>query len=349
MKKNIYILVAIISLACYATIFIPPDFLWVAGFITYSIPFVLIFNFLLFILDLKNFKVTLLIPLAMLATGWGFINDSFQYPVKRDNGPVKVLTYNVRIFNFYNRERWIEKSPVIMADWIRNTGSDIICLQESYSLSSPGNLNTLGIINKHHEYRVFNAPVITQKNGAQIGSVIFSRYPILGTGRIKFANNTWNQAIYADVLVNGDTLRVYNLHLQSYHIDEKLIMDNEGDLQEEVTGISGLLKTGFIRRAVQIRAVKKHIRECRHRVLVCGDLNDLPYSYTYYQLKRILRNSYSTAGRGFGFTFNGRLSFLRIDNQFYGKGIKAYSLISDRNVRYSDHFPVTGTYEILPR
>ncbi|HLF34666.1 MAG TPA: endonuclease/exonuclease/phosphatase family protein, partial [Cyclobacteriaceae bacterium] len=303
MKKNIYILVAIISLCCYSTIFIPPDFLWVAGFVTYSIPFIIIFNFLLFIFDLKNFRITSLIPLIILVVGWGFINDSFQYPEKKEEGPVKVLTYNVRIFNFYNRETWAKQSPAIMADWIRNTESDIICLQEFFTTPAHPNLNTLNIINKDHEYQAYNAPVVTRKDGAQFGSVIFTRYPILQTGKVKFANSTWNQAIYADVLISGDTLRIYNLHLQSYHIDEKMIMDNEGDLQEEVTGLYSLLRTGFIRRAVQIRAVNKHIRACRHRVLVCGDLNDLPYSYTYYQLKRILRNSFSTAGRGFGFTF----------------------------------------------
>jgi endonuclease/exonuclease/phosphatase family metal-dependent hydrolase len=236
--------------------------------------------------------------------------------------------------------------PEKMAGWIRSTQSDIICLQEFYNEPGDHVLNTVSMINRDKNYNVYNLPVFTNKIGAQFGIAIFSKFPILRTGEISFSGKTQNQAIYADVLIESDTVRIYNLHLQSMHIDDNHMIGYPGDLQEGFKDLSGRLKSGFIQRSLQVRLIKDNIKKCRYKIILCGDLNDLPYSYSYHQLKSILKNSFSSVGRGFGFTYNGNLPFLRIDNQFYSPGIKANSFVTLRSIRFSDHFPVIGTYTI---
>jgi endonuclease/exonuclease/phosphatase family metal-dependent hydrolase len=81
-------------------------------------------------------------------------------------------------------------------------------------------------------------------------------------------------------------------------------------------------------------------------VILTGDLNDMPYSYSYQKLKKYLHSSFENGGRGFGFTFNGRMFFLRIDNQFYSEGVTLNEFETHRNVKYTDHFPISADYSL---
>ena len=346
MKKQIYIIILITTLVCYFSVFIPPHIFWFAGFITYLIPFILIINLIILILDIKNLRLSFLLPLVLLIAGWGFIRSTFQFPLNHKEGPVKVLSYNIHVFNIYDPESVFNEIPQKMAGWIQAAGCDIICLQEFYSEPDSPARNTISMINREKTYNIYNLPVFTNRIGAQFGNIIFSRYPIVRRGQVEFAGHSQNQAIFADLLIDTDTVRVYNLHLQSMHINEKEMMNYEGDIEEEVRDLAGRLKFGFIQRSLQIRTIREHILSCPYQVIVCGDFNDIPYSYAYHELKDILHNSFTESGSGFGFTYNGKLPFLRIDNQFHSNGIKSHSLKTVQAIKYSDHYPLIGTYSI---
>ena len=66
----------------------------------------------------------------------------------------------------------------------------------------------------------------------------------------------------------------------------------------------------------------------------------------YQKLKKYLYSSFENGGRGFGFTFNGQLFFLRIDNQFYGEGIKLTEFVTHRKVKHTDHYPISAKYSL---
>ena len=89
-----------------------------------------------------------------------------------------------------------------------------------------------------------------------------------------------------------------------------------------------------------------HIELSPYKVLLCGDLNDLPYGNTYMRLSKLLVNAFEMKGRGFGFTYNGKIPFLRIDNQFVDKSIAVNQFAVFRNVKYSDHFPIWANYTL---
>jgi endonuclease/exonuclease/phosphatase family metal-dependent hydrolase len=182
--------------------------------------------------------------------------------------------------------------------------------------------------------------------GGEFGDVIFTKYPIIEKGEIKFENNPFHKAIYTDIKIEKDTIRLYNMHLQSIHIIEDDLINSE-NLQSGFKLLTTNLKNGFVQRASQIRVLKQNLRECPYPIILCGDLNDLPYSYAYQQLDNELANSFTEAGNGFGFTFNGKLFFLRIDNQFFSEKLKIHSYETHREMKCSDHFPISATYSII--
>jgi endonuclease/exonuclease/phosphatase family metal-dependent hydrolase len=129
------------------------------------------------------------------------------------------------------------------------------------------------------------------------------------------------------------------------HINEDMVMNSE-NFQEGFLDLTDRLKNGFIQRAQQIRILKNHLSQQPFPALVCGDLNDLPYSYAYQELEEELNNGFVRQGNGFGFTFNGKIFFIRIDHQFYSDQFKIHSFQVKKELTYSDHFPVFATYSL---
>ncbi|NJK84303.1 MAG: hypothetical protein HC912_11470 [Saprospiraceae bacterium] len=92
--------------------------------------------------------------------------------------------------------------------------------------------------------------------------------------------------------------------------------------------------------------LQNYILNSPYPVVICGDFNEMPYSYAYMRLRRHLHDAFSYAGRGFGFSYNGRLFFLRIDYQLFSEGLRASAFRTRRDITYSDHFPLEATYYI---
>jgi endonuclease/exonuclease/phosphatase family metal-dependent hydrolase len=343
LKSTTNISFFVISLAFLFSSLIPPDYFWIAGFLAYGIPAILFINLILAIWSVYKRKKSAVYPLVILVLGYGFIRDTFRIHNNNTSGDLKVITYNTRVFNVYYDENQKNTSVESMIDWINLQEADIICFQEFYNDSNSKIYNTLNQIIDFNQYNFFNSPEVINRIGAEIGSVICSKHPIIFEGRIDFGEETQNKVIFADIKIGKDTLRVYNMHLQSMHIDENLIINTE-DLQLGFKHLVSNLKNGFIQRARQIRILKKELEACPHPVILCGDLNDLPYSYAYRKLDSDLNNGFTKAGHGFGFTFNGKLFFLRIDNQFFSRDLMIHSYKTHRDMTCSDHFPVSATY-----
>jgi len=326
---------------------IPPDYIWLAGFMAYGIPLVLLINIGVFLYTAFKRRISVVYPLIILIAGYGFLRDSFRLHQNNTTGDIKVITFNTRIFNVYFNHGRDTSSVKEMLDWINDQNADILCFQEFYNDPRSSNFNTIKKIHDHGNYYYFHSPKVINRIGAEFGDIIFSRYPIIKKGQILFEKNSLNKVIYVDLKVGQDTIRVYNMHLQSMHIIEDELINSE-DFQSGFKLLASNLKNGFIMRAGQIRILKENLKSCPYPIILCGDLNDLPYSYAYRELNDDLNNGFSQAGHGFGFTFNGKLFFLRIDNQFYSGELKVHSYQTHREMKCSDHFPVIATYSIIP-
>jgi len=106
-------------------------------------------------------------------------------------------------------------------------------------------------------------------------------------------------------------------------------------------------KNGTIIHNKQSNKLMTFIMNSPYKIMVCGDFNEVPYSYVYNQISSILNNAFEIAGKGFGFSYNGNiLSFLRIDNQFFDSRIKILNFETVYSCKASKHFPILGDYLI---
>ncbi len=265
--------------------------------------------------------------------------------IKADN-VLGVLSYNVRVFNVYSHLNTDFVSSRETIDWVVSQDADIKCLQEFYVKQDSEIFSTIKALSKEHPYYHFE-PTVTNSQGAQFGMAIFSKYPIVHRGSLQVKKSRHNSILYADIVKGEDTVRIYNVHLQSMSIDEKeLTNSNSETFSKNLKQLLSQLKHGFIRRAAQIDNLCEHLERSPYPVILTGDLNDMPYSYSYQKLKKHLYSSFENGGRGFGFTFNGNLFFLRIDNQFYSEGITLSGFKTHNKVKHTDHFPISAEYSL---
>lgn len=348
MVRIFSIIIAAITLLAYLSPHISPESMWMAGFVSLSIPVLLVINLGLLLFFLFRFSAFLLLPLSLIILGHDYVSSSFSYnpiiqePESPEDKVLSVLNYNVRVFNTYAYLQDKNKPGKSMINWLASHDADIKCLQEFYNDNQSEVFNTVEKLSDSN-YNAVVSPAFVNRIGAQFGLAIFSRYPVIHSGDIMYANSQHQHAIFADVNTGRDTIRVYNVHLQSMSIDASKIDDFER-AGETYLDIARKLKFGFVERAKQVDNLLEHIQESPYPVIVCGDFNDVPYSYTYQAFKRYLSNAFEEAGHGLGFSYNGKLFFLRIDNQFYSNDLRAVRFETHRDVPYSDHFPVGTIY-----
>ena len=335
---------------------VPPYKFWPAGFMAFSLPGALVLNlfFLLYWMLKRSWFV--LLPLLTLLLGWNYyswfvaINSKDDEPVQGAE-TIHVLSYNTHMFNAYTDKGGKEtEASVEMADWVSTHPADVYCLQEFYSNRGSSIYNTVNKIGtRYGKHRYFSVSNV-DRNKADIGMAIFSRYPIINEGTIIFKEKSTNRVVWVDLDVKGDTVRVYAVHLQSMSIKSQDIentysaIGNEESLKREGRNLARRLRMGFIARGYQVEELLAHVQESPYPVIVAGDFNDIPFSYTYSELAKNLDNAFVEAGNGIGATYNGPLPFLRIDNQFYSEGLRAIDFQVHHEMGLSDHFPVSAKY-----
>jgi endonuclease/exonuclease/phosphatase family metal-dependent hydrolase len=267
----------------------------------------------------------------------------------------------VRIFNVYAQLREKDNaSSINFIKWLATHPADILCLQEYYN-EPKGSGNDKDIFRtQEHLGRAsgrhsFISSSLTNAIGAEFGLAIFSRFPIVRRGTIAFGRLTQNHAMWADLARPAtagrrpDTIRVYNLHLQSMSMDEKDIAaatDSRAGLRQKAPNLLRRFRNGAVARGTQVDTVLAHVARSPYPVLLAGDLNDLPYSYTYDQLADHLQNAWASAGMGIGATYNGKLPGLRIDQQFASAHWQVLDCRVHREIKWSDHFPLEALYQL---
>lgn len=348
----------------------PPRWWWPTTFGALTLPGALLLNWLLLLLAVlrRRWRATVIPALVAIAT-WGYAGRglALRWPSPAEPTPkqlgtdttrLRVLSYNVRVFNVYAhlaaKDYATSKAQI---QWLVDQPADVICLQEYYNqMPRPGKEKPT-VFDATRRLSQVRAPYVTvtlEKRAQQFGLAIFSRYPILHEGKISFGEKTQNHAAWADLkLPGGDTVRVYNVHFQSMALEESAIVrTTRRRAWLDPPGLSLLrrFRNGAVARSRQVDTVVAHIAACRHPVVVCGDFNDLPYSYTYSALADDLVNAHQAVGAGVGSTYNGRLPLLRIDNQFSTpeRLVPVWVKVHDE-VPYSDHFPLEAIYRVVSR
>lgn len=341
-------LVFISVIFCYIS---PSYFSW-SPFLTWSLPFWLFLNLGTFFWGiLKQYKYWY-ISLVVFVLTFSFLKSTFQITFLefQSKKNLNVLSYNTRVFNVYShlgkKEKW--QNTKKMTKWIVEGNFDIMCFQEFYYEPNNPVFNTIKNLKAKNSYYHYFYKTLTNNVNGQFGMAIFSKYKIIKAGKVKYDDKINNQILYADIKYKGDTLRIYNVHLLSNNIEDKEVPESELN-QKNNKKIKNLvlgLKNSFALRAKQVRAFVKHLEKCPYQVMICGDFNDLPTSYTYRKILKNHKNTFEEKGSGFGITYNGKIPFLRIDNIFVSENISVKSFKTHQNVKYSDHFPISSQLKV---
>lgn len=277
------------------------------------------------------------------------INQHFAYGNPSDNidHEIKVMTYNVRLFDLYN---WSsnKKTRDLLLDYFAKEQSDIICLQEFFNSNDKKYFNTLDTLLKvQHATNVHDYYTAKLHKGkSQFGIATLSKFPILNKQLIKLDTAGHNIAIYSDIKTDRGIIRVFNVHLASVHLSgmEKDINDHIDQQDQEqqwndVKIMSRKLAGGFKKRAKQADVIRAEIDKSPYPVLVCGDFNDTPGSYAYHTIKGNLQDAFVKKGKGIGSTYIGFIPTLRIDYTLSDSNF-VVSSFEQSNVRLSDHKPL---------
>ena len=314
--------------------------------LVYILPVLIVLNVLLTIYWLirRRWKyiaipiVPILCCIPYMGTLFQLRSQPSEADVDAQNG-IKIATYNVLSFG---RETSGFKAEDILAEMKRQK-VDIFCIQE-YEDVSGDKKNS----NKYKEY--FPYMVMGQKD-----MVIYSRYPIKESKNLSFGDmemaegltkTTNNSAMWANIDVKGKVIKVINAHLETTGFNRTLHqagkMIKQGRKMENnrlVEAIYGNYTHGMTIRAGQARLVANEIATSKVPCIVCGDFNDVPYSYTYNTMLGNLVDGFKECGSGFMYTFREPKKPFRIDYIFHDESMEGITYYT-KEITYSDHLPV---------
>lgn len=354
MKHLINIIIGVATVVCivcfaiaYAAPHISPDRFALPVYFGMAYPFLIIGTAIFIPIWLLRRKyivaLELTILLAVTFPNWRttfVINKPEKSAI--NSKKITILTYNVMLFDFQ------EQIDNIL-DYIERSDADVVALQEfGYYFKGNDKDRLLSRLKSLYPYR--QAAYKIKNKRYCMGVALFSRYPIINGSNIKY-ESAYNLSVYSDIVVDGDTLRLINNHLESNKLntnDRKLAQL----LRDEPTGdnfakvskdVSEKIGTAAKKRAVQAHAVRSAIDSSPHPVIVVGDFNDVPQSYAYHIIGQNLNDAYALAGKwGYDWSFNRDGLLFRIDHILTDKTITPVKAEIEK-VNYSDHYPLKAT------
>ena len=366
-KLNIFLKIVLIInfIVCFflllsflSTHISPATISWLPFFgLAFPFIFIPVICFFVFWLILRNKWI--LLSLFTILLGINHVRHFYQItlwsgPKSETSVKIKVMSYNVRLFDLYN---WVKNKNTRnkIFNVLKREDAQIYCFQEFYySEENPFTTRDTMVkflkANNYHEGYTHYIP-----NGKHhFGLATFSSYPIIKKEIMMFENDPNNCVIISDIKIKNDTIRVFNAHLASIRF-QKADYDYVGDaktgkllypMQPKEQKIYARLKSAFIHRSSQIEQLTEKVNESPYPVIVCGDFNDTPVSYTYRTITRKLYDAFVEGGNGIGQTYIGKFPSFRIDYILHSKELHSYDYHTLPE-ELSDHHAITSMIEIL--
>lgn len=318
---------ALFILACVSS-FINPNKFWPGGVLSLAIPYLAIVLLFAFIFWLAMKPALSLIPLVSLLIGWQQIDAAFAFRFKtmfttdmEQKKGLRVLSWNVgSMYGVSNDREAKQRDRIEIAKSIVDLRPDIVCLQEfNHSETQGEHADNIGMFSEDYPYHYFSKDINKRDGFYQAGSIIFSKYPIIDSAKIDYPQGISESFIYTDILYQSDTIRVYNIHLQSYKFSPEdyeeinTIQQNKQSVFSSSGGVARKMKHAFQKRGVQADIIRSHIDSSDRKHIVCGDFNDVPGSYTYFRIRHKNSDAFLKKSWGIGRTFYSIAPTLRID------------------------------------
>jgi endonuclease/exonuclease/phosphatase family metal-dependent hydrolase len=340
-------------LMSYISIVVSPARNWFLPFFGLLYPYLLFINLLFSIYWIIRGRPVFLLSLVVVGLGWQIMLRSLQIRGESDrytgDDSFVLTSYNVRNMSNNNMlmpDLKIRNGIVTKLTAVRQ---DIVCLQEFEAFGSDpmafidSMSVALGMLNV--QLAKYN-----EKNTKRLDAILtFSRFPILSSQVVR-QDDSHNFALITDLLLGKDTVRLINIHLESVrlkHEDYTFIDDldlhfkEQENLKEGSRRIFNKLKSAYARRALQVEKLKAILAVSPYPVIVCGDFNDTPCSYSYQVISKNKRDAFMENGSGLGNTYAGGLPSLRIDYILFDPKYVSEEF-SIGNYKLSDHYPITA-------
>jgi len=326
--------IAIISLLLsYLGAFLNPSFISFPQFFSIIYPLLFFINLFFVLFWISLWRKYFLYSLFALIIGISFFQRTFNFskPERFYNDNFSIITYNVHLFNYY---KWQgrEFTHRKIFSLIKSKNPDLLFMQEFLDNKKVKSFKLFSTLFPYNT-------VSYNSNTVKAGLVIFSKFPIISSGKIKYKDQAF--AIYSDIKIGQDTLRFINVHLRSIYLTKTDYnsLDSLKFKDSRLKKIVDKLTKGYIERSKEVKILTNLIDTTHYPIVLCGDFNDTPLSYTYTQISKRLVDAFIIAGFGLGSTYKQLLPILRIDYIFVSDDLQ----ILDYNkikVNFSDHYPL---------
>jgi endonuclease/exonuclease/phosphatase family metal-dependent hydrolase len=355
-SSKVFKLLTIISLLClllsYFAPFVHPKTIPFLPFFGLSYPIFLLINLILLIIYSFAKSKWALVILTFIVIGGNlhFRQFVFGSDIISEEGEedLKVMSFNVRLFDLYN---WSQdesnQNRHKIFDFLEEVEPDIVCFQEFYQQDKTINFPTRdSLIERMHVVDYHERYSYKSRGRQHFGIAMLSKYPMISKGEVPLqleeGEKSDNYCIFADIVKNEDTIRVYNVHLQSIKLkkNDYTLFDEQGNpIPNQKSAIENTvfkISSAYPRRSSQAKLVVSHTETSPYPVIICGDFNDTPLSYTYNQFYKKYLDAFREASWGIGSTYAGKIPAGRIDYIFHSADLEA-SNFHIQKTSLSDH------------
>ncbi len=330
------VLLIVLTLLIYAAPFAPPIF-WPISLIAPLYPLALFLNILFALWWILWRKRYAWLSLLCILIGWSYLQSyfNFHFAAKPSAENLHVLTFNLHdLKDLPFREAHAGRDLRSLLNFLDQIGNpEVICLQEVHEGPAAELAEVMDYGHLHYPGK---------------GTAILSRLPFKASGHIPFPHSG-NSALWADIEWKGQTLRIFNLHLQSNRVStqtEELSNQRELDKKalRQIRAILRNYKKAAQQRIQQVEIIRKEMERTAHPYIVCGDFNDTPLSHTYHLLREGLLDAFRQRGAGSGTTYARFPPALRIDYILYTPELSV-SACKIHPQKLSDHYPTSAYFE----
>ena len=334
-NRLVYYLTIIFSLALLVACIVPYTDSASLAFFSLAVPTLICINIIFMFYWLFKKKFLMLLSTSVLLYGYitfgAFVKLGTNATTVTKTPTLGLMSYNSQGFHGIRGESQSDVDQDII-EFISLENPDILCFQE-FDHKKVRTDNFDAYPHRFVDYE-FGAPRV------RVIQAIYSKYRIIDNGILEFPSSG-NSAMFADVIVKKDTLRIYNLHLESLKI-------RPGNIKKERSDkLLGRLRKSFQKQQQQSDIVRAHMDASPYRNIVCGDFNNNQFSSVYFNLKRDLKDTFMEKGSGYGATidfwkFPFRIDFILVDPSF--------EVVSHQNydIDLSDHEPIMASIKITP-
>jgi endonuclease/exonuclease/phosphatase family metal-dependent hydrolase len=331
-----------------------PESWWVVGLFALGMPYLLLIliGFIFFWLFARPWLmlisvITIGIAIKQVENIIPF-HLTTSFPAQKPEGTIRVMSWNVEHFDILEHKT----RPGVkqqMLELINQYQPDIACFQEMVAGEDDHAINYVYDFLNDLQFAAFNYSYNVKLDFDKrhhFGIITFSKFPMINKKTVMSEPYTYNNIFqYSDVVINNDTVRIFNIHLQSLRFSadnlqylDHPVLSSDSSLHESKS-VLGKIRLGLKDRGIQAQRVRTEMDKSPYPIILCGDFNDVPNSFAYQTIGDSLDNAFVKKGRGIGKTFYSIAPTLRIDNIFVDRRFSVDAFLRI-NKKMSDHYPI---------